>query len=335
MRRVVLSFSFRVRSLSAWIAPAVVCLAALCGCSSSEPASAPRSAEEAGRSVFGQNAVKPPTVATEEQDAAPIESDTTPPAESALAKTETSPDSMGSMPDKPGDSTLETPVKRPAAVIAQRPETSKPEAVEAGEKPEAPPGAAAEKMVASASQQEMANPLAGRITDPNADPSQFPGGIVPASPNAEPLPGGPRVLVPVRNFRKAPRSDALQVSYDDLDLLLVLNMGDPIPSDVVDMFPDWLKGLDGKRIRIRGFMYPQFTTRLTGFVLTRDTGVCCFGPNPKVYYLIAVKLTEGTSVDYIPGRPFDVEGTFHIQPVDDGEGNWLQMYSISDAKVIE
>lgn len=328
MRRGFLISSSYLRSISAWIGLPAVAFAALCGCNPSEPASAPRSAEEAGRTVFGQDAVKPSELATEEKEAETV------PTESAIAKSKTSPDEMEYLPEKPIAPTLDPPTGRVDAVIAERPEAQNED--EKAETPSTAPGEKPEeKMVAAASQQEMPSLLAGRITEPDADPSQFPGGIIPASPNAEPLPGGPRVLVPVRNFRKAPRSDALQVNYDDLDLLLVLNMGDPIPSDVVDMFPDWLKGLDGKRIRIRGFMYPQFTTRLTGFVLTRDTGVCCFGPNPKVYYLIAVKLTEGTSVDYIPGRPFDVEGTFHIQPVDDGEGNWLQLYSISDAKVLE
>lgn len=167
-----------------------------------------------------------------------------------------------------------------------------------------------------------------------ADPSRFPGGIIPASPNAEPLPGGPRLLVPERNFRVEGRPPALRLNYDDLDLLKVLNMGDPLPEDVVEQFPEWLKELDGKTVRLRGFMYPAYQQMLSAFILTRDTGVCCFGPNPKVYYLVGVKLKEGTEVRYIENRPFDVVGTFHIEPryVD---GTWYQLYKISDATVID
>lgn len=191
-------------------------------------------------------------------------------------------------------------------------------------------------------QEEQPTPMAmatvaSRVTksDVKRDPSAFPGGIIPALPTAEPLPGGPRLLVPKNTFKTVGNPPALRVTYDDLDLLKVLNLGNPLPSDVVEMMPDWLKELEGKRIRIRGFMYPQYTTQLTGFVLTRDMGVCCFGPNPRVYYLIAVKLKEGTSVQYIPGRPFDVVGTFHITPVDDGQGNWFQLWSMDDAVVIQ
>jgi hypothetical protein len=171
-----------------------------------------------------------------------------------------------------------------------------------------------------------------QITDPNADPSRYPGGIVPASPDAQPLPGGPRLLVPERQFKLEGRPPALRVYYDDLDLLRVLNMGEPLPEDVVEQFPDWLRALDGKTIRLRGFMYPAYEEMLSAFILTRDTGACCFGPNPRVYYLVSVKLKEGTKVRYIENRPFDVRGTFKIAPryVD---GTWYQLYRIEDAVV--
>ena len=172
-----------------------------------------------------------------------------------------------------------------------------------------------------------------RVVDASLDASKFPGGIIPASPNAQPLPGGPRLLIPHKNFRPEGNPPALRVSYDDIDLLRVLNV-EPVPPDVVDQFPDWLRELDGERVRIRGFMYPSYEEMLSAFVLTRDTGVCCFGPNPKVYYLIGVKLKEGTKVKYVQNRPVDVVGTFHIQPVV-SDGNWFQLYKITDASVVE
>jgi hypothetical protein len=181
---------------------------------------------------------------------------------------------------------------------------------------------------------ERADAASTPETAPPLDPSQFPGGIIPANPNAQPLPGGPRLLVPERTFRAEGRPRALRVNYDDLDLLRVLNMGDPLPADVVDHFPQWLKDLDGKTVRLRGFMYPAFEEELTRFILTRDTGACCFGPNPKIYYLVNVKLKEGTKVRYVENRPFDVVGTFHIDPryVD---GTLMRLYRISDAVVPE
>jgi len=172
-----------------------------------------------------------------------------------------------------------------------------------------------------------------RLVDDSLDASKYPGGIIPASPNAQPLPGGPRLLVPHKTFRSEGKPPALRVSYDDLDLLKVLNV-EPVPLDVVDQFPDWLRELDGQRVRIRGFMYPAYEEMLSTFVLTRDTGVCCFGPNPKVYYLIGVKLKEGTKVKYVQNRPVDVVGTFQIRPVV-SDGNWFGLYKISDASVVE
>lgn len=143
-----------------------------------------------------------------------------------------------------------------------------------------------------------------------------------------------KLLVPDRSFTVEGPKDALRVSYDDFDLLKVLNM-EPVPANAVDHFPKWLADLDGKRVRVRGFMYPTFQeTDIPGFVLARDNQICCFGRNPKIYDLVEVTLTDGETTDYIQGRPFDVVGTFHIAPeADDGE-LW-QLYQIDDAVVVD
>jgi hypothetical protein len=142
------------------------------------------------------------------------------------------------------------------------------------------------------------------------------------------------LLVPHREFRVEGPEGAIRVSYDDIDLLKVLNM-EPVPANCVDYFPDWLRNLDGQRIRIRGFMYPPFeTTGIRGFVLARDNQICCFGRFPKRYDVIDVFMRRGVTTDYIQNRPFDVVGTFHIQPEDD-DGELYQLYVIDDAIVIE
>jgi hypothetical protein len=177
------------------------------------------------------------------------------------------------------------------------------------------------------------------VSPPNpADAS--PGAIVPASaastngvPAAKPLPGGIQLLVPKRDFRAEGPNGAVRVSYDDLDLLKVVNM-EPVPTDAVDHFPDWLHGLNGKRIRIRGFMFPTFeSSGLEGFVLARDNQICCFGRNPKIYDLIQVGMRPGSTTDYIPNRPFDVVGNFHIEMVAEG-GKLMGLYWIDDAQVM-
>jgi hypothetical protein len=165
--------------------------------------------------------------------------------------------------------------------------------------------------------------------------------VVPASATADsqvPTPtvleGGIRLLIPEKTFRKEGPDGALRLSYDDIDLLKILNM-EPVPLDAEGHFPSWLQELDGKRIRIRGFMYPTFeATGLTDFLMARDNGICCFVRQPKIYDIIIVNLAKGETTDYIEGRPFDVEGVFRIQPEADNT-ELYQLYLIEDARVLK
>jgi len=142
-----------------------------------------------------------------------------------------------------------------------------------------------------------------------------------------------KLLIPDKRFRKERGSDAVRVSYDDIDLLKVLNM-DPVPTDAVSHFPDWLSELDGKRVRIRGFMFPTYeASGITRFTMARDNGICCFVRKPKIYDIIDIQLAEGEETDYIEGRPFDVEGIFRIEPEAD-ETELYRLYKIDNAKVL-
>lgn len=313
---------------------AVGMVVSLAGCDS---AAEPRESAKApanSRSVFDPSEAYPARDGGDEAStpSSELPSEARPVSDSGTADTET-PDSEAIVnvesassasiepvvAQRPSEEPASSGLEQAAATISETPATAREDA------------AVQEDVVAMAASRNPAMPM---ITDPDADPSQYPGGIVPASPNAEPLPGGPRLLVPERKFRAEGRPRALRVNYDDLDLLRVLNMGDPLPEDVVDQFPDWLTALDGETIRLRGFMYPAYQQEVKAFVLTRDTGACCFGPNPKVYYLVGVKLKEGTTQRYISDRPFDVVGTFHIAPTYI-DGQWYQLYKITDATVIE
>lgn len=143
-----------------------------------------------------------------------------------------------------------------------------------------------------------------------------------------------RLLVPEKRFRTEGDQQALRVSYDDIDLLKVLNM-EPVPVDADQHFPEWLTQLDGQRIRIRGFMYPTFeATGLKAFTLARDNGICCFVREPKIYDIISIKLAKGQTSDYIDNKPFDVEGIFRIAPEADEE-ELYQLYRIEDATVLK
>lgn len=145
-----------------------------------------------------------------------------------------------------------------------------------------------------------------------------------------------KLMVEPPVFRKTGKGDqrAIRVSFDDLDLLRILNM-EPVPINAVDYFPRWLKELDGKKIRLRGFMYPTYQeSGIKGFLLARDNEICCFGRDPKEYDIIQVKMKEGTDTNYIPNRPFDVIATFHIRPKKWDEEKLLRLYALEDAVII-
>lgn len=146
----------------------------------------------------------------------------------------------------------------------------------------------------------------------------------------------PRVvtlLIPDKKFNTEGKGaeQALRVSFDDFDLLKVLNM-EPVTEDAPSRMPKWLKDLDGKRIRVRGFMFPPFEEEdIPVFTLARDNQICCFGRNPLVYDLVDVFMRRGETTDYIQNRPFDVVGVFHIgDSIVPGE-----LYSMDDAVVID
>jgi len=143
-----------------------------------------------------------------------------------------------------------------------------------------------------------------------------------------------KLLIPTKRFREEDDGQVTRVSYDDIDLLKVLNM-QPVPADADTYFPEWLSSLDGKRIRIRGFMIPPFqATGLKRFALARDNGICCFVRTPKIYDVIDVRMADGETTDYIANKTFDVEGVFRIQPfADDGELD--KLYKSEDAVVTQ
>ncbi len=200
----------------------------------------------------------------------------------------------------------------------------------------ATPAEASPALAGAQTPQEMAV-IANKIASGETQPTQPAGGTagaLPGDPTAPLEPRIPKLLIPEKTFREEGPEQAFRVTFDDIDLLKVLNM-EPVPEDAVEMFPDWLRNLDGKRVLIRGFMFPTLTqTGITYFQHVRDNEICCFGRTPKVYDRISTILKPGKPANYIQGRPFDVLGTLRIDPVYD-EGEWLQLYLLEDAVVID
>ena len=146
----------------------------------------------------------------------------------------------------------------------------------------------------------------------------------------------PRVLVPTREFKKEGPAGAYRLSYDDIDLEKIINMK-KTTLDAPELLPKWLKELKGQRVRLRGYMVPHSVFQQTGnrkFVLARDTGACCFGPNPTIYYLVEVDLKKGNTTDYIDNRPFDVEGEFGIES-EELDGTIYRFYQLHNAMIVK
>ena len=156
--------------------------------------------------------------------------------------------------------------------------------------------------------------------------------------------GGSAAATPAaeRTFRAEGPNGALRVTYDDFDLLKVLQM-EPVTVDCVERMPAWLRALDGKPVRLRGYMKPGFLSEgITRFLLVRDTGLCCYGPKGKIYDLVQVTLAEGQSTNYIELTPFDVVGTFRVrldlldEEAEDGTVNQLiiGLYHIENGRIL-
>jgi hypothetical protein len=81
-----------------------------------------------------------------------------------------------------------------------------------------------------------------------------------------------------------------------------------------ELIPASARELDGKKVFIKGYMYPS--SQMTGireFVLCRDNGTCCFGGQPKLTDMIQVNLKEPLALDYQTGLRH-VAGTFRVVP---------------------
>lgn len=144
-----------------------------------------------------------------------------------------------------------------------------------------------------------------------------------------------KLLIPEKELSVEGPENLIRISFDDIDLLKVLNM-EPVPPNAVDYFPEWLKSLDGKRVILRGWMFPPGRTeKISKFMFVRDNGICCFQRKPKVYDKLGVTMREGHTTNYIEGRPFDVVATLRLAP-DVIEGNELfWLYFLDDAVVLD
>lgn len=118
------------------------------------------------------------------------------------------------------------------------------------------------------------------------------------------------------------------ISFDDLKF--DINKGDPFKRSLLT---DKIEALDGKPVRIRGYILPSFQqTGLTQFVLVRDNLSCCFGPGAAIYDCVIVEMKPGRSTDYSL-YPVAVDGAFTIHEMLDPDGKTVAIYHLDGEQV--
>ncbi len=305
--------------------------------------SAEPTAQPAGKTMPAEIAAKP--TETTKPDA-PKAGDSgsasqTPPVESkampAASAEGTSPAVANTPATSPTISPV-TPTTSPAEAMPANATPATPAVTATENKESANKGTAPAEKAAQGDKPASATPSKETASTGNGAPAMS-ANTPPLDPTAPPKVTGPleiKLLIPEKVFTPEGPENALRVSFDDLDLLKVLNM-EPVPPNAADHFPEWLKNLNGKRIILRGWMYPPARQEGIGsFLFVRDNGICCFGRAPKVYDKLGVKLRSGVTTRYIQNRPFDVIGTLSIEPEIEGddEGLWW-LYFINDAIIVD
>ena len=121
---------------------------------------------------------------------------------------------------------------------------------------------------------------------------------------------------------------AIPITFDDLQL----EMKEDAVFDPALLTPR-LRQLDGRRVRIRGFIFPAIfqQTGITRFPLVKNTQ-CKFGPGGLAQHVILVDLQPGVSTSFTV-RPVAVEGRLTVRPFEGSDGKTWAVYHLAGEKV--
>ena len=123
------------------------------------------------------------------------------------------------------------------------------------------------------------------------------------------------------------KSDVIEISFDDIDL--------PIDADMVFrpfMMTERAKSLDGKRVRINGFMLADSKTRgIKQFILVKNTE-CKFGPGGQADHLVNVDVKIDRGVVHRTDA-VSVEGVMTINPFTGVDGNTWSIFDLACERI--
>lgn len=134
---------------------------------------------------------------------------------------------------------------------------------------------------------------------------------------------------PVRDEPEAGEdpNQILDLSFDDLKF--DIEKGGEFKES---MLTAELKKLDGRQVRIRGFMRPGFKqSGIKAFVLVRDNQECCFGPGAALYDCVMIKMAEGQAIDFTV-RPISVVGKMQLKKYIGKDGKVWAIFRMSETR---
>jgi hypothetical protein len=149
----------------------------------------------------------------------------------------------------------------------------------------------------------------------------------PSQPLPQPTANSKAIAVPA----DAPKVDAsgiVESTFDDLKFPM-----DKTAKFERSMLTPKVQSLFGKRIRLRGYMFPTPQKRgIKQFVLVRDNMECCFGPGAALYDCVLITMAPGQTAEYSI-RPIAVEGEFRLEELLGPDGRPLAIYQMQGEAV--
>jgi hypothetical protein len=105
-------------------------------------------------------------------------------------------------------------------------------------------------------------------------------------------------------------------------------------ADSEKQIPAAIKQLDGKTVRVRGFMMPvkELQGKTTEFLITRSQPSCCFSGATEITEFVTVK-APGKGFDTMMDDAVSVEGKLHVGAVTDS-GYIVGLYVLDADKLI-
>jgi hypothetical protein len=79
-----------------------------------------------------------------------------------------------------------------------------------------------------------------------------------------------------------------------------------------DKIPEAVQALNGRAVSVKGFVLPLRTRKgqVTEFLLLRDQGTCCFGPQAQINHFVRTHFPAGR--EFEAGRVYRVSGTLRV-----------------------